>query len=106
MFDICLLDTFSWDVCSYRFSVICAMIQCGIYAYNIKSSYYVIMFSKVEFNFYTHITWLHRINMHKAVQLSSDRGRHGLWLHMPFVFFMNECGLVCSACRWHWSNVM
>jgi len=86
------------------------MIQCGIYAYNIKSSYYVIIFSRHEFNVYMHVTSHHRINTHKAVQLSSDRGRHGLQLHMPFVFFMNEGGLVwdamCSACRWRWSNVM
>ena len=70
----------------------------------------MIMFSKVEFKFYIRVTWLHRINTHTAVQLSSDRGRHGLQLHMPFVFFMNEGGLVwdamCSACRWRWSNVM
>jgi len=79
------------------------MIQCGMYVYNIKTSYYIIIFSGDEFNVYTHVTSHHRINTHKAVQLLSYRVRHGLQLHMPFVIFMNECGLVChamcSACR-------
>jgi len=70
----------------------------------------VIIFSRDDYNVYTHITWLHRINTHKAVQLSSDRGRHGLQLHMTFIVFMSEGGLVCdamcSACLWRWSNVM
>ena len=57
----------------------------------------MIIFSRDEFNFYTHVTWLHRINTDKAVQLSSDRGRHGLQLQMPFVVFMNEGCLVWDA---------
>ena len=34
---------------------------------------------------------------HRAVQLSSDRGLHGLQLHMIFVVFMDEGCLVCYA---------
>ena len=71
------------------------MIQCGIYVHNINSSYYVAIFSRNKFNIYkTCLPWS---NTYTAVQLSWDRGRHGLQLHMFFVVYMNEGSLVSDA---------
>jgi hypothetical protein len=71
MFNICLLDTFSWHVCCYWYCVVCGMIQCGIYIYNIHSSYYVVIFSRDEFNIYTSSVCT-SLGFRKSLQLSSD----------------------------------
>jgi len=68
MFNICLLDTFSWHVCFYWYCVVCGMIQC---VYNIHSSYYVVIFSRDEFNIYTSSVHM-SLGFRKSLQLSSD----------------------------------